>query len=240
MKCVCCDYEVDIDTKKCPVCKQPPAGHACNICKRRIPDDAEVCNGCKLYQTRWWRFLFKAGTILVSMGTAITIAINMGSLASSLNRNSSTHVKLLTTRTDADAIQVRVWNSGQEASWILAARLKFEDPRVAPVVLELRCCPVNKAPNLGGPADCETTSLVKAGEAVTICLKSGPITFHASGKNGAAYLKPEALKLLQGHKVTLEVEVEESNDPSLFGLRPHHTRADTFDESWIDDFLEVL
>jgi RNA polymerase subunit RPABC4/transcription elongation factor Spt4 len=244
LKCVGCDYEVDNKAENCPVCNQPPAGHPCNVCKRRIPDKAKVCNTCKSYQTQWWRFLVKAGTFLLSAGAVAAIANNIGNLASALNHSSNTHVKLLT-KTDAEAIQVKVLNSGQQASWIIAARLKFENSPVAPVDLELACCPLGEIPSLGKEREaatngCETTNLVKGGEAVTICLTSGPITFHKPGTNGAPYPKPEALKLLQHHKVTLEVEIEESNDPGLFGLRPHHVRTDTFDESLVHGFLEVL
>ncbi len=238
--CAGCDRELGDDVEKCPDCKKSPVGQLCDVCGRRMPKDARICNTCKSYWKRSHRRLARAGTIVTAIGAIITalgafvvVAVNVWTLASALDRHSHTHMKFLATKTDAAAIRAMVWNSGREASWILRSRLEFENPQVAPVALDLRCCPTTTGES------CDTTNLIEAGHSVMACLKADAITFRKPGKDGPAYVKNDALVLIRDHKVTLVVHVEESNDSGTFGKHPYHTLTATFDELQIRSFLEA-
>lgn len=214
-KCIACDFESE-DQDQCPVCKTSREVVLCATCKRRIPPDASICNACKSYREAGRRWLFQTGAFLAPLVTSIALISGVVALYTALDRESHTQFKIIPADTDSEKIKLKAWNGGLKPSWLLRYRLVFENPQVDPLPLSLR---------LG--EDC-AMNLIKAGDVVTICLKTGELN-----------LGNKTLGLLRGHKVTLEIDIQESNDPGMFGCRSYHTRRDTIDEKVIDDFLKA-
>jgi hypothetical protein len=201
----------------------------CEVCKRRTPEGAgaTICDACKARQARTQRWLVTAGAIFAPFVPVVSLLFGGFNLSSALGFESQTHFRLLPSQTNAISIKASVWNSGKKPSVLLAARLIFEDPRVAPVPVWLRQ-PRNEG--------C-TVNVINAKQSGTACFRSDAVVFLHPGGKGPPYPVEEALALVRNHKVTLQIDVQESNDPGIF--RSHHTLEETFDESIVDPFLEA-
>ena len=231
--CVVCGTEIKRDiTKKCPVCSSDPDGTTCSNCKKRLPSDASFCNECKTYQD--FRQHFTIGATLLSLVIAgIAVVSGVRSAGTYLSERDS-HTKFKVTSSDGLRIYLKVWNTGRQPSMLVGYHLRFAgNPPIHDVTLQLSSENVVAASNV-----------IPAGQPVKIGLAmtgSESLQIISTAKN-APDTKEKLSMLIGSQPVVLDVDVEESDDPSEGFCRCNkprlfHTRRDTFPADRIRTFL---
>lgn len=205
--CVVCDSKIPRDEKKeCPVCQSAPDGTRCKNCQKRIPIDAKFCNTCKEYQN--WRKNFAIWATVISVtGAFIGVSRSLYLAAAYLSdRQSHTNFKFVSA--NSDVIFVTVWNTGQRPSAILGGRLNFGDIPIDDVELELPEIDTSEAKNV----------IPKEADRVMVALTIPP--FQGLRNHGSSYTKESIQQLLNRQRVTLYLNVEESDGDAA---SPHGT-----------------
>ena len=228
-KCIVCDNEVSADSAppagsqkglKCPACNADLGkAELCATCQKPMPPGAKVCNECKSYRNLGLRYLFQAGAALTQFVAFLAIISNIILTSSLLDRESHTRFKVAGVDSEGKYIYLKVWNSGKTPSALKGYRLRFGPYPQNPAVLALTTDDVRAAQNVVKGEDIEMIKLV-----------GGTLRFPG--------LKEGVLPRLRESDVTLEIDVEESNDPGFFGRR-FHTLREKFSEGLIGRFVEV-
>jgi hypothetical protein len=228
-KCVVCAGEIPADDKICPGCNRNPDGQQCDNCKKRMPAEARFCNECKSYQSWRWYFSVAAFSLLAGVITAVQ-GLHLG--ATYLSELDS-HTKFKVSSADERHLYLRVWNTGRKPSVLVAYHLHFNgNPPLKDATLQLSDENAAEARNVivsGSPVKIELTM---GSDSLEILPDAG------NNQNTKARITPG----LGSQSVVLDVDVEESDDPSE-GFRPwitprkFHTRRDAFSIDRIKPFI---
>jgi len=196
-KCVVCDSEMSRTEKlQCPVCFSDPDGTKCVNCKKRIPTEAKMCSICKTYQ-RWWRFFSEVAAALpvVAIIAAVSGIYTLGSYL--YYRNSHTNFKFVSANTNV--VYLTVWNAGQKPSALLGGRLCFDDLDIDDVQLNLPDIDIR-----------DGRIVIQKDDRATVALTVPPF-LGLHNKKHAYIAKPEIEGQIKSHRVTLYLNVDESN-----------------------------
>jgi len=229
-KCIACTNDIDRDATTCPICHSSQLTKWCDTCKKAMPADADRCNGCSTYQGRRRHLPFIAAFALLLSSLYGLISGGCSGFSYLNDRNSYTKFKV--TSSDDRRVYLRVWNTGRKPSTLVGFRLIFDDMPDKEAALEL-----------SDKDQPDATNVIASGTPVKIGL-SIPLTESIpAAQRGKQYTDKERFGLLTSpwidRPLTLEVDVEESDDPCCFGIpwRTHHTRSDRFPAVRISKFI---
>lgn len=256
-KCVICASEIPVEKEKCTYCLCDPDGQQCGNCKKRIPAGATFCNECKSYQNgpqcdnckkrmpadskfcnecksyQSWRQYFNVVAIVLSLATAAGGVIKGLHLGAIYLSERDSHTKFKVTSADDLHIYLRVWNTGMKPSALVGYHLRFNgNPPLKDITLQLSEEDATNARNViiaGSPAK---ITLTTGRDSLAILPNAG------IDQNTKAKLSP----LLGPQTVILDVDVEESDDPTAgfcpwIAPRKFHTRRDVFAIDRIKPFV---
>jgi predicted nucleic acid-binding Zn ribbon protein len=241
--CVGCGDTIAPKARICKGCKTPQGDlQRCAVCAQWIPKRAKRCNGCGTYRDRRRFFPFSQTVLallialLSVLSTLLPVAINF------LRRDSSTSYKL--TASDEKNLYIKVWNQGRKPSILLNYRLRFVPlfPTKAAVPL-LTTRPIQL--HLDSATD--TANVIEADASSKVSLTpDADLVVPKPGRNGV-YKKDQIQRLLTrsvlaGQLLRLEIDVEESDDPSngfwpFSGPRSFHTRSEIIPAARIYPFI---
>jgi len=231
-KCVVCNSEIPANAEICPICRCEPDGQQCDNCKKWMPLRAKFCNECKAYQS--WRQYFNVGAIVLSLfGAFLGVSRTLHLAATYLSERDS-HTKFKVTSADDRHVYLRVWNTGRKPSALVGYRLKFNgNPPLKDATLQLSDDDAAKAKNIvvsGRPAKIELTT--SGTESLEILPNAG----------NEQNTKAKISTLLGSQTVLLEIDVEESDDPTAgfwhwIEPRKFHTRSEAFPIDRIKSFV---
>jgi hypothetical protein len=227
--CISCGEEISPTARRCKLCNAANGDvRWCKVCREPMPFKAKVCNACNSHRGLF-RYLPTSHTTLgLLTGLFGVIATVFTAANYLLDRNSNTRFKV--TSSDDVRIYLKVWNLGKKTSALSAYRLEFDKDLHLPTV-PLRLSDDDKK---------KAMSVIEPGASVTLGLtipKLEPL---------APYTKEDVVKALADESgsekaVTLEIDVEESDDPREAHLgnprRLFHTRSDTFPVNRIAEFI---
>jgi len=229
--CIACGNEIPTDLMECPYCHYVQVLRLCAVCKKAIPLTARRCNNCDAFQDRLRRhlpgsqLLFTVLAVLFGvLSTAFTAAAYL------LNLESNTTFKVASS--DDAHIILKIWDTGRKPSSLVNYRLNLGNLNLIPAKptsdrsMEL---------NLGDAGEAAGNSVIAPGNPITISL--------TVVKNLTPTSPCETImKQLANERLTLEIDVEESNDPccfwNLIPLRPFHTRRSSFPANRITNFIK--
>ncbi len=222
-KCVVCDCEMLEGDEICTACEFGQAARQCVNCRKRIPADAKVCAICKAYQ-RWWRMLSEFASA-VPIIAIIALASGIYTASSYLSDRNS-HTVLKVTGADQNMIYMNVWNTGRKPSALVGFRLKFDQ------------LSATKETTLQQPLKDVTEQasnvIVPYAAPVTITLGLPRQSDLSNAQRAKQYSKDELSTLsnkeLGKLAMTLEVDVEESDDDNTAQQRRDHFKADRIEE----------
>jgi len=230
-KCLVCGAPLLLpDMPKCEKCKSAQ-DEQCNVCGERMLPKAVFCNQCKSYQ-QTWRRVFANFALTTSL---ILAAFAVGSAVSSAffyirDYHSDTRFKVASA--EKNVLYLNVWNTGNKQSTLLHYHLRFGRIDINDVDLDL---------TRGDRQDAK--NVIASGKPVKLGLWAPHDLVLTSSWTGREYEKAEIEHLLSDKNLRLEIEVEESDDPSrehLCGLIParlFHTKSDEFAADRISDFI---
>ena len=230
VKCAACGNEISAKAEVCDVCnfkqfKMIP----CAVCKKPIPSGADRCNECETYQG--WRRHFPVSATVLSLLLAFFGVLSAVFAAASnfIDRESSTRVKV--TSADDVYLYLKVWNTGRKPSTLIGYRLSFDGLPIQSAELHLSKEDVKDAKNVITP-----------GPPVKLTLSVDQLIGAQKADKRLRYSVQEIQKQLAKQRLTLEIYVEESNDPSsgfpcFCRRRLYHTRVDTFTADRVAKFI---
>lgn len=204
----------------------------CNNCKKRMPKGAPFCTECNLYQSKrkhlpaiatWFSLLLASFAVVSGVLSAWTYLAERDS-----------HTRFKVTSSDEHRVYLRVWNTGRKPSTLVGFRLVFDDMPNKETMFEL-----------SDKDQPEATNVIASGSPVKIGLSIPMTEAIPASRLGKQYTDKERSTMLVSRWIdrplTLEVNVEESNDPCCFGFswRPHHTRSEKFPAARISRFMTV-
>jgi hypothetical protein len=163
----------------------------CRVCKNAMPLEVRRCGSCGAFQKGWRRMLFYGG-FLTQLATLLTILATFHAISSYV-ANYHSRTRFAFTRATEKEIAIHVWNTGQPASRFLGGRLKFGDVEIHD--LDLAVAAGSAANVIIG----QTAVMIELVAAADVTPRGG---------------ETDLRKALRGKNVTLEVDVEESNDPA--------------------------
>jgi hypothetical protein len=195
-----------------------------------MPDGAGRCNECSTYQGKRRHLPFIAAVALFVSSLYGLISGGCSGFSYLMDRNSDTKFKV--TSSDEQRVYLRVWNTGRKPSTLVGFRLVFDDMPGKEATLEL-----------SDKDQPEATNVIASGSPVKIGLSIPMTESIPAAQRGKQYTDKERNSLLVSRWIdrplTLEVDVEESDDPCCFGFawRSHHTRSDRFPAVRISRFI---
>jgi len=213
-KCIICDSEITARNGICSACGFARAAQQCVNCHKRIPAGARMCPICKAYK-RSWRFLPElASTVPIIAIIALVSGIYTAYTYLS-DRNSHTVLKV--TGADANMIYVKVWNTGRKPSTLLGYRLKFDEVAAT------------KEVTLQPPIQdvtAQANNVIVPNEApVTIKLGLPRLSDLPDSQRTKQYSKE--FRIIP---MTLEIDVEESDNEGATRQRKDHFKADRIEQ----------
>jgi hypothetical protein len=195
-----------------------------------IPKKAKHCNECKSFQD--WRRILLFYSLPIGFLAALFPVLSGGfsGLAYLHDRNSDTKLKVTTS--DDARIYVMVWNTGRKPSTLVSYRLIFDQMPRREFLFELS--------DKDQPV---TANVIVPGNPIKIGLSLVAAESIPTSAQGRQYTDQNRRDLLHSNwterPLTLEIDVEESDDPCTFCFSPrlHHTRSDHFPANRIEKFL---
>jgi hypothetical protein len=232
-----------------PTPDEVPKPRLCVGCRNPLLAGATICSRCKEYQS-CRRYFPVTATIIGLVGGLIgVIAAVVPAVSYFLDRDSHTRFKV--TSSNENQVYLKVWNTGRKPSTLVGYRLIFDDLPGKEVMLGLDKVNKEAANNVispGAPIKIGLTRPLPSTIPPSLALRE--------------YGDEEILKLLDGKpftdlKLTLQVDVEESDDPGwdplgfillrqlnwmgrfrwLLAPRQYHTRRDQFRADRIEEFI---
>jgi hypothetical protein len=230
-RCPECDSEIPEHATKCKECgAQQGAVKPCVVCRQPIPEEALRCNACQVYQNRWLRH-FPVSATAIALIAAFIGVVSAVLPAISYFRERDSHTRFKVTAAIPTRLYLKVWNTGRKPSVVIAHRLKFGDLSIETVPLDL------------SDEDKEAgTNVITSREPIRIGLWKPKLEIYKPGHK-QKYQRAEIDKQFSTDKpVTLELDIQESNDPwTGFGRctppRPFHRRMETVPARLIHDFI---
>jgi hypothetical protein len=248
-KCLACGEDVNDGAKMCGKCKFPLGDvQPCRNCGRLMPQAASFCNECKSYKKL--RYFPVLATVVALFAALIgVISALIPAVSYFLDRDSHTTFKV--TSSDKDHVVLKAWNTGRKPSTLIGYRLIFNSLPAKEMILDLSHSDKLEAKNVIAP-----------GTPVKIALTNPLPTMIPQRRRGKQYTQPEfddlRKKPLSDLSMTLEIDVEESNDAGSGDLCPLflplslmeygswyvvwprqvHTRSDVFQADRIQEFIE--
>ena len=230
-KCVACGY--DLEATPCPICQSTQLMKLCDICKKAMPQEADRCNACSSYQGKRKHLPFLAAMALFV--SSVFGLVSGGSSGVSYLIDQDSHTKFKVTSSDDKRLYLKVWNTGRKPSTLIGFRLIFDQMPNKEAMLELS--------DVDQP---DATNVIAPGPPVKIGLSIPLESTIPASQRGKQYSDKERHDLLVAsprteRPLTLEVDVEESDDPccfwNLIPLRTHHARSDKFPAARISKFI---
>ncbi len=241
-QCIVCKQWLPKGAIFCKDCKAPQQGKKCVICKQPLPKGAKRCNACTSYRSAWLRWLPLVASTFSMLFWMVGACTGVRTAVVYLHdRESDTKFKV--TGDDVKSgleIYLKAWNTGRKASSLARYRLKFDGALpIKDAVLRLGDKDQQKAANViaaGGSAP------------ITLALYTNDELHRkddASAQDAVAFQNDLADKIAKHAAITLEIDVEESDDPSSgfwrfwpwSKLRQHHIREDHFEARLIKEFI---
>jgi hypothetical protein len=213
----------------------------CHLCKEPLRKGSRYCKACSTDQRVPW---LKSVVALISLGPLLTGMVALYNYAA--DYHSQTHLKV--TSADGQHIFLKAWNSGGQPSTLVGYRLIFDDGATGKeVMLDLMQQDKRNGPNV-----------ITTGNPVLIRLVAVLPANVPAPRTAAQYTVEERTAILGSKSslselpVTLEIDVQESNDPghSIWDGRrlpasirwlitaPIHTRRDRFTADRIAEFIQ--
>ncbi|HXH37269.1 MAG TPA: zinc ribbon domain-containing protein [Thermoanaerobaculia bacterium] len=224
-KCVACGEDILKDAKMCGKCKFPVGKvvTGCVNCGKLIPLGTPFCSDCKLYQSRLRYFPASATVVALVAAFIGVISAVIPAVSYFLERNSHTRFKV--TGSSKTEIYLKAWNTGRKPSTLLDYRLRFDRlplPKKE-VMLELNSNDKEEARNVIAP-----------GAPVRLRLsRVTPDTIPMERRSNQCTPQERRRMFLRNSPMTLEIDVEESNDRD----RRFQTRKDRFASDRIAEFF---
>jgi len=215
----------------------------CSNCGKRIPFSASFCNECKTYQGVRQHFTVMA-TILSLVLASFAICNGVYVAATYLSDRDS-HTRFKVTSADDDHVILKVWNTGRRPSTLVAYRVICDDWPAKEVTLDL-----------SDKDKLEAMNVIAPGKPVKIRL--APARQIPPPLESKQFAPKDYLDLSEhsSRSLTLEIDVEESDDPggdewdvlplllqsrgyrwSVLGPRQYHIRSDRFPAARILEFV---
>ncbi len=227
--CVVCYSRIPASAKTCEKCHSKQTAAKCLVCGHSMSKDAFRCKECGTI--RGWRGIVRFSFTSLPLVTSLFAVISslVAGAAYIHNLDSHTHFKVISSSTKS--VNVKVWNTGRAPSTLLAYRLIFEGLPIETAPLELAHDESDAAANVILPLD----------KPVKLELTIGRLELYRPGHPKEHYVLEDVKRLLKNKPVKLEIDVEESNDPSNFILwkRRFHTRDDEFPADRIVEFINT-
>jgi predicted nucleic acid-binding Zn ribbon protein len=250
--CSACGKNILKGATICAHCKFPLGKEVsgCINCGKLIPLGAPFCSECQLYTTGKRHFSAVAIPVALLAGIIGVVSAVLPAVSYFLERDSHTRFKV--TSSDKDHVVLKAWNTGRKPSTLLSYRLIFNGLPDKEMTLDLSHSDKLEAKNVIAP-----------GAPVRIALTNPLPAMIPESRRGKQYLASEIDELrkkpLSDLTMTLEIDVEESNDPvgsgylwvpvapggltggvswNLLWPRLFHTRSDAFPGDRIQEFIE--
>ena len=204
--CVACGDDIPSRAKICSKCKSPQIDmKACPACREPIRPGAKVCNVCKTNQTIPRQF----GTVATWIGYA-TGWVGILSIAFSAARyvgayDSHTQFKVISS--DPQHVFIRVWNTGQPPSILVGYRLIADESPDKEMALE----PSAEDTKTGANVITSARSVLLGLSPVLPA--DVPLARPQYTPAERAQIVNDGKRPLNGLPMTLEMDVQESNDP---------------------------
>jgi len=247
--CFACGEAMPKSAKMCSKCKFPMGEvQQCVNCRRLIPYRASFCNECKSYQKL--RYFPVSATVIALFAAFIgVISAVIPAFSYFLERDSHTRFKV--TSSDKDHIVLKAWNTGRKPSTLVGYRLIFN-----------KLPDKEKMLDLSHTDKLEARNVIAPGAPVKIALTNLSPEMILERRRGKQYAPSEIIELrkkpLSDLSMTLEIDVEESNDAGTGSFWPLpvpgslseigfwyflwprqvHTLSDTFQADRIQEFIQ--
>ena len=232
----CCECGAKLEpaeAAKCSSCESAQ-GEQCVNCRERMLRGAKYCVSCKSYQDKLRRHFPTITTISTLIGGFIVVCSALVSVTLYVADYHS-HTAFRVTGVNGRFLYLKVWNSGRRPSMVVGYHLKFGNLPIEQVSLDLSDADQQ-----------EGRSVIGLGEPIKIALTIPKLELFKPAQPHQAhqiYNPVEVRKLIDNHLLTLQMDVEESNDsstPTFCGCwwhSPFHTRTDTFRADRITEFI---
>jgi hypothetical protein len=195
-----------------------------------MPKEASRCTECSSFQGGAKYFLFYASLAALISASFGLVSGGVSGFSYVADRNSDTKFKV--TSSDERRVYLKVWNTGRKPSTLIGYRLIFDKAPNKEAMLDLS--------DKDQPA---ATNVIEPGSFVKIGLAIPLEEMIPKSRKQSQYSEKERRELLPSpwpeQPLTLELDVEESDDPCCFGIpiRTYHTHKDKFPAGRISQFI---